>query len=118
VEWRWINNKITIVAVIETGRWERVKFSEHQKNVALQVAMALKVPAYFVEYKIDFSDSSNTTFEVTELSESDKTSLGPFILSEEDYKQFIKTIGRIPDALSEIRNRQIAGNASGLDAWI
>lgn len=85
VEYRTINDELTPVAIIETGRWDRTRFKDAQIIISKQIAEKLNIPIYFVEYFIDESDCKNNRFKVKKLKEGDE-----IILNNREYGEFIK----------------------------
>jgi len=79
IEWR---PKRGVVAVIET-RGTDTMLNKWQLKVMLEVANALRVPAYFVRYYVE--DNKLIQFKVMNLR-NDQT----LIMSEEEYLKFIK----------------------------
>lgn len=86
VEYRTINEKLTPVAIIETGRWNRTRFKDAQVIISKQIADKLSIPGYFVEYFIDEKNSINNRFKVKKLDNGDKV----VILNNHEYSEFIK----------------------------
>jgi len=86
VEYRTINEELTPVAIIETGRWNRTRFKDAQIEISKKVAIALNIPVYFVEYFIDEKDYKNNRFKVKKI-DSDNDEI---ILTNHEYSEFIK----------------------------
>ena len=86
IEYRVIKDEIVPVAIIETGRWDRVKFTDTQKKIVMYIADRLNIPVYFVEY---FIDGVNNKFKVDNLT-NDKNSI---ILRNDEYINFLINVG-------------------------
>ena len=86
VEYRSINEELIPVAIIETGRKDRTRFKDAQIIISKQIAKALDVPIFFVEYYIDEKDYKNNRFIVKKLDDTNKV----ITLNNHEYSEFIK----------------------------
>jgi len=77
------DNQLEIVAIIETGRWNKTKFVGNQIRLVKQIANKLNIPAYFVEYAIN-SDYDRNIFRVKNLDNNIV-----HVMSNKQYSMFI-----------------------------
>ena len=85
IEYRSDGENIEPVALIETGRMDRSRFTDTQEKMALTIANALEIPAFFVEYHIDENDHNNNRFKLKKISGSN----GVVEMSNREYAEFL-----------------------------